>query len=168
MKTTAMTQETLSSLPKGARVATSPRGKGIFPEDHGLSLGVLGHAGHAQAKETVFGEDIDVLLTVGAALDEPTTYSWDRRLLPSKSLLQLDIDLDQIGRNYPVDVPLVGDAQSILTELVYHLHRAIREGRHPRLALGGGRSPPQRSGAERADEHAPLGLQSCDPSALAQ
>jgi acetolactate synthase-1/2/3 large subunit len=114
-----------------ARVATSPRGKGLFPEDHVLSLGVLGHAGHEQATDIIFGEDVDVLLTVGAALDETTTFSWDPRLLPSSTLLQLDIDPDQLGRNYPVDVPLVGDAQSILTEIVYHLHRAMRDGRSP-------------------------------------
>jgi acetolactate synthase-1/2/3 large subunit len=114
-----------------ARVATSPRGKGLFPEDHPLSLGVMGHAGHQQAATTIFGDETDVLLTVGCALDETTTFSWDPRLLPKQALLQCDIDPDQLGRNYPVDVPLVGDAQSILTEIVYHLHRAIRDGRAP-------------------------------------
>jgi acetolactate synthase-1/2/3 large subunit len=58
--------------------------------------------------------------------------NWNQRLRPSRALIQLDIDADRIGRNYPVDVPLVGDAQSILVELVYHVHRAIREGSSPR------------------------------------
>ncbi len=133
-----------------ARVATSPRGKGLFSEDHVLSLGVLGHAGHAQARETIFGDEVDVLLTVGAALDETTTFSWDRRLLPRRSLLQLDIDPDQLGRNYPVDIPLVGDAQSILTELVYHLHRAMREGRA--AASRWEKDAPLLRGAERSGE----------------
>lgn len=133
-----------------ARVATSPRGKGLFPEDHVLSLGVLGHAGHEQATDTIFGDEVDVLMTVGAALDETTTFSWDRRLLPKKALLQLDIDPDQLGRNYPVDVPLVGDAQSILTEIVYHLHRAMRDGRTP--ASQWDKDVPLLRGAERSGE----------------
>lgn len=109
------------------RVATTPRAKGVFPEDHPLSLGVLGFAGHQDATRTILGDDVDVLLTVGASLNETTTLNWEERLRPSGTFIQLDIDPDRIGRNYPVDVALVGDAQSILLELVYHLHRQIRE-----------------------------------------
>jgi acetolactate synthase I/II/III large subunit len=114
-----------------ARVATSPRGKGVLPETHPLSVGVLGLAGHRTARETVLGEAVDVLLTVGASLNETTTFNWHRNLLPRRALLQLDIDPERVGRNYPVEVPLVGDAQTILVELVYHIHRLMREG-HPR------------------------------------
>ncbi len=115
-----------------ARVATTPRGKGLFPEDHPLSLGVLGFAGHNAARETIIEGDIDVLMTVGASLNETTTLNWHPGLLPSKQLIQLDIDVDRVGRSYPVDIPLVGDAETILVEIIYHCHRAIREGRNPR------------------------------------
>jgi len=111
-----------------ARVATTPRAKGVFPEDHPLSLGVLGFAGHRDARETILGEGIDLLVTLGASLNETTTFNWNPRLRQGKTLIQLDIDADRIGRNYPVDVALVGDAQSILVELVYHAHRSLREG----------------------------------------
>jgi len=111
-----------------ARVATTPRGKGVFAERHALSLGVLGTAGHRAARETICDGSVDVLLTVGASLNETTTFNWSQQLRPSRALLQLDIDADRIGRNYPVDVPLVGDAQTILVELLYHLHRLVREG----------------------------------------
>jgi acetolactate synthase-1/2/3 large subunit len=114
-----------------ARVATTPRGKGLFPEDHPLSLGVLGFAGHAFARQTIIEGEVDVLLTVGASLNETTTFNWHPGLMPKESLIQLDIDVDRIGRNYPVDIPLVGDAQTILVELVYHTHRLIREGHIP-------------------------------------
>jgi len=111
-----------------ARVATTPRAKGVFPEDHPLSLGILGVAGHRAARDTMLGTDVDVLFTVGASLNETATMNWNPRLCAHKALIQLDIDADRIGRNYPVDVPLVGDAQSILVELVYHAHRKLREG----------------------------------------
>ncbi|HEX4517674.1 MAG TPA: thiamine pyrophosphate-binding protein, partial [Polyangiaceae bacterium] len=114
-----------------ARVATSPRAKGTLPEDHPLSLGVLGFAGHAQARKTLLSTDVDCLLTIGASLNETTTFNWNPQLRAGKTLIQLDIDVDRIGRSYPVDVPLVGDAQTILVELVYHIHRLIREGRTP-------------------------------------
>jgi acetolactate synthase-1/2/3 large subunit len=119
-----------------ARVATTPRAKGVFPEDHPLSLGVLGFAGHRAARDAILAKAegpvddgaCDVLLTIGASLNETTTFNWTPRLRASKTLIQVDIDADRIGRNYPVDVPLVGDAQSILVELVYHAHRKLREG----------------------------------------
>lgn len=115
-----------------ARVATSPRGKGVFPETHHLSLGVLGVAGHPAASQTVLSNEVDVLLTLGASLNETTTLNWHPDLRPSRALIQCDVDVDRIGRNYPVDVPLVGDVMTIVTELIYHLHRCIREGRMPR------------------------------------
>jgi acetolactate synthase I/II/III large subunit len=114
-----------------ARVATSPRAKGVFPEDHPLSLGVLGNAGHRDARDTILGDEVDVLFTVGASLSETSTFNWSPKLRPSGTLIQLDIDADRVGRNYPVDVALVGDAQAILIELVYHLHRRIRDGASP-------------------------------------
>jgi acetolactate synthase I/II/III large subunit len=115
-----------------ARVASSPRGKGLFPEDHRLSLGVFGFAGHQAALDTLLGNDVDVLFTVGASLNETSTLNWKPALAANKTLIQLDIDVDRIGRNYPVDLALVGDAQTILVELVYHLHRDLRSGRMPR------------------------------------
>lgn len=130
-----------------ARVVTTPRGKGVFPEDHPLSLGVLGFAGHAEARATALGEDVDVLLTVGASLNETTTLNWQPSLLPSRALIQLDIDVDRIGRSYPVDVPLIGDAQTVLVELVYHVHRLIREG--ARGASTWPEAPPPLRGPER-------------------
>ncbi|MEJ7728084.1 MAG: thiamine pyrophosphate-binding protein [Polyangiaceae bacterium] len=114
-----------------ARVATTPRGKGVFPEDHPLSLGVLGFAGHRGAREAVLGSEVDVLMTVGASLNETTTFNWHAGLKGGKALIQLDIAADRVGRNYPVDVPLVGDAQTVLIELIYHLHRALREDMRP-------------------------------------
>ena len=115
-----------------ARVATTPRAKGLFPEDHELSLGVFGFAGHDDARDLLLGKEIDALLTVGASLSETSTLNWNPGLGAFKTLIQLDIDVDRIGRNYPVDIPLVGDAQTILVEIVYHLHRAIRDGQIPR------------------------------------
>ncbi len=114
-----------------ARVATTPRAKGVFPEDDAYSLGVLGVAGHRDARDTVLGRDVDILFTAGASLNETSTFNWNALLMPSKALIQLDIDADRIGRNYPVDLPLVGDAKAILVELAYHIQRRIQGGKFP-------------------------------------
>ena len=132
-----------------ARVATTPRGKGVFPEDHELSLGVLGLAGHRAAGELLLGDSVDVLLTVGASLDETSTFGWDARLRPGRALIQVDIDPDRIGRSYPVDIALVGHAQAILAGLVDDLRR-----RRDRGAPGGsvwGSAAPPPSGEDRYD-----------------
>jgi acetolactate synthase I/II/III large subunit len=130
-----------------ARVATTPRGKGLFPEDHRLSLGVFGFAGHGEALDALLGSTVDVLFTVGASLNETSTLNWKPALAANKTLIQLDIDVDRIGRNYPVDLALVGDAQTILVELVYHLHREIRSGRMPRSCWDA--APPLLRGHDR-------------------
>ena len=114
-----------------ARVASTPRAKGVFPEDHPHSLGVLGFAGHQGARRIMLGDSVDVLLTVGASLNETTTFNWNRALQPAETLIQIDVDADRIGRNYPVDVPLVGDAKTVGVELMFALWRQIEQGDVP-------------------------------------
>lgn len=133
-----------------ARVATTPRAKGLFPEDHPLSMGVMGIGGHREARTTLLSDRVDVLLTAGASLSETTTLNWHPSFRPSKALLQMDIMVDRIARNYPVDVPLVGDAQTITIELIYHIHRMLREGRSPESKWN--EEPPIRHGHEFYDE----------------
>lgn len=114
-----------------ARVATTPRAKGLFPENHPLSLGVMGIAGHHAARNALLSDDVDVLMTIGASLNETTTLNWHPNFRPSDALIQLDISVDRIARNYPVDIPLVGDAQTIGIELIYAIHRLLRDGEQP-------------------------------------
>ena len=141
-----------------ARVATTPRAKGIFPEDHPQSLGVMGFAGHAAARDALLGPDVDVVLTIGTSLSETSTLNWTPALRKNRVFLQLDIDADRIGRNYPVDLALVGDAQTVLVELVYHLHRQMREGGRP-ASVWADAPPPVRTYGQaelRDSDHIPL------------
>jgi len=104
-------------------VATTPKGKGIFPEDHRLALGPFGYSGSPLSQWYLLESGVDVLLTVGTSLSEWGTMGWDRRLQPSEALLQVDIDPYEIGKNYHTTVPLLGDAKSVLTELSFELRR---------------------------------------------
>lgn len=98
-------------------VATSPKGKGIFPENHPLSLGVFGFSGNPRADAVLLSDQVDVLIVIGSSLGETATHAWDQRLQPSKALIQIDIDPREFGKNYPVDVAVVGDARAALREL---------------------------------------------------
>jgi len=94
-------------------VATSGKAKGVFPEDHPLSLGCFSIRG-SKAANTYLKSDIDVLLVVGTDLSEMTSHGWDPKLQPSKALIQIDIDPNEIGKNYPVQIGLVADANEAL------------------------------------------------------
>lgn len=105
-----------------ARVVTSPKGKGLFPEDHPLSLGVFGLAGHTEAKETLLNQDVDVLLVVGSSLNETASLNWNPGLInPNRTLIHIDIDPDRIGRNYPANLSMVGDASESLWHIINEL-----------------------------------------------
>ncbi len=100
-------------------VATTPKAKGAFPENHPLSMGVLGFCGSPLAEEYIKSGRTDVLLIIGSSLSQTTTMSWDPKLAPSKSLIHINIDpvnIDpaEIGKNYRCDIPLVGDARTII------------------------------------------------------
>jgi acetolactate synthase-1/2/3 large subunit len=102
-------------------VATTIKGKGAFPERHPLSLVVFGFGGHPLAEEYVCSDEVDVLLVVGSSLGELQTNGWDPRLGRNRTVIQIDIDPLEIGKNYPVDVSIVGDARSVLDALANSL-----------------------------------------------
>lgn len=108
-------------------VATSPKAKGILSESHPLSLGVLGFAGSPASREYVIKRDVDVMLAVGTSFNEFVTSGWDKRLHPMKSLIHIDIDYNEIGKNYFVDVGIAGDARTVLRELIYELRRQLKK-----------------------------------------
>jgi len=102
----------------GAPVATTLMAKGIFPEDHALSLGMTGIWGTRVANETARGAD--VILAVGTGFGEADCSSWNPQYtfaIPPSKLIQIDIDPQEIGKIYPVDVGIVGDAKATLAEL---------------------------------------------------
>jgi len=104
----------LLSLP----VATTLMAKGIFPEDHRLACGMSGIWGTRVANETMRGAD--VILAIGTAFGEADCSSWRPEhtfAFPQTKLIQVDIDPQEIGKIYSVDVGIVGDAKAVLGQL---------------------------------------------------
>jgi len=56
-------------------VMTSSKGKGVFPENDPLSLGVLGFGGHERAANYLKSSAIDLLMVIGSSLNEFVTIS---------------------------------------------------------------------------------------------
>jgi acetolactate synthase-1/2/3 large subunit len=138
-------------------VATTPKGKGAFPEDHGLSVGPFGYSGSPLAQWHLLESGVDVLLAVGTSLSEWGTLGWDRRLQPSEALLHVDIDPYEVGKNYQVTVPVIGDAKSGLTELSYEIRRQQQRYLHWRRGNGKLQPPADRPrvlGAAAMDSNA--------------
>ncbi|MDH4099302.1 MAG: thiamine pyrophosphate-binding protein [Nitrospirota bacterium] len=104
-------------------VATTPKSKGCFPDDHPLSLGVFGFAGSPLAEEFLFNDNVDILLSVATSFNEFDTYGWDPRLSERRSIIQVDIDPTQFGKNYPCTLGLMGDAGVVLRKLAEEIVR---------------------------------------------
>ncbi|MBK6880977.1 MAG: thiamine pyrophosphate-binding protein [Elusimicrobia bacterium] len=107
-------------------VATTQKGKGVFPEDHALSLGVFGFAGSPQADAVILSAETDLLLGVGTSFGELSTHAWDPRVGAGRRILHIDVDPNEIGKNYSVDAGLVGDARHVLREINFQLERDAR------------------------------------------
>lgn len=98
-------------------VVTTPKAKGLFPERSPLALGILGYGGHTSADAYV-EEGADVILAVGCGFGETSTNSWRSSLEATSTFIQIDIDSSQVGRNYQVDIGLVGPAHVVLPSIL--------------------------------------------------
>jgi len=111
-------------------VATTLMGKGAFPEDHALALGMAGIWGTRAANDTT--READVVLAVGTAFGEADCSSWKPGItfdIPPAKLIQIDIEPQEIGKIYPAAVGIVGDAKATLAELVVQLRGRPRTNR---------------------------------------
>ncbi len=84
----------------GAAVMCSPRGKGIFPEDHPQFIGVTGFAGHSSVFTYMQKYRPLRVLVLGTRLGEFTSF-WNPAMIPSRGFLHVDIDPNVPGVAYP-------------------------------------------------------------------
>jgi acetolactate synthase-1/2/3 large subunit len=89
-------------------VVTTFKGKGVFPENHPLSLGPIGMHGHAEANKLI--TEADVLLAVGSRFSDRSVGKFDEFGKDMK-IIHIDIDPAEIGKNKQVDVGIVGDVK---------------------------------------------------------
>ncbi|MFH0962539.1 MAG: thiamine pyrophosphate-binding protein [Planctomycetota bacterium] len=96
-------------------VATSLNGKGSIAENHRLSVGVVGLYSRSCANRVV--SEADVVFFVGSHTGSQVTNDWTVPPLGT-TVIQLDIEAEELGRNYPNVVSLLGDARTVLRQLI--------------------------------------------------
>ena len=87
----------------------SPMGKGVVPDDHPLSVA---------AARTYALQNADLVFLIGARLNWIMHFGLPPRFRKDLRVVQLDIAAEEIGTNVPTEVPLVGDAKAVMTQMV--------------------------------------------------
>ena len=96
-------------------VATSLNGKGTIPEDHELAVGVVGSYSRWSTNRAV--SEADVVLFIGSHTGSQVTNDW-KVPRPGTPVIQIDIDPSELGRSYPTEAALLGDAKVTLRRLI--------------------------------------------------
>ena len=111
-------------------VAHSLMGKGVLPDDHPMTLGMTGFWGTKFINDKTRGADY--ILAVGTRFAEADCSSWEDAYtfsIPPTRLIHIDIDPNEIGRNYPVEIGVVTDLKQALTVMLRVAKRLYASGR---------------------------------------
>jgi acetolactate synthase-1/2/3 large subunit len=98
-----------------APVTTTLMAKGAFPDTHPLCVGMPGMHGTKYANFAI--QESDLLIAIGVRFDDRVTGKVDS-FAPNARIIHIDIDPAEISKNVRVDIPIVGNAKSILKMLV--------------------------------------------------
>jgi acetolactate synthase-1/2/3 large subunit len=99
--------------------ATTLDGKGIIPENHPLSLGILADSGHAAAGKALVAADL--VVAVGNSFAQHASFDFRPDLLTGKTLVHVNISAPEINKVYPADHAIVADAKSAVAALTARL-----------------------------------------------
>ena len=95
-------------------VATTLLGLGGFPENHDLSLGMLGMHGTVPANFAT--DEADLVIAAGIRFDDRIAGN-PSKFCEHAKIIHIDIDPAEIDKNKKVDVPIVGDLKNVLAEI---------------------------------------------------
>lgn len=109
--------EALLALAEHLGIPVALTHKGLVPEDHPLCAGIIGTTGSPVAAQTVHGSDL--IVAVGCTFSQVATGSYGHQFIPEKArIVHIDIDATEIGKNYPVELGIVGDARAVLEAML--------------------------------------------------
>ena len=104
-------------------VATTMQGKGVIEEMHPLALGMVGMHGRKIANFATI--ESDLIIAIGCRFSDRITGNLDTYAEKAK-IIHIDIDPAEIGKNVAIDLPIVGDAKSVLTDLVIAIRQEMK------------------------------------------
>jgi acetolactate synthase I/II/III large subunit len=103
----------------GLPVITSPNGMGCIPGDDPLALGFIGRNGAYPANQA--GRHADLVITLGTRFDDRSSSSWHPGYswnFPKTQLVHVDIDPQELGRNYPPTLGVIADVKTFVRQLL--------------------------------------------------
>ncbi|WP_239455399.1 acetolactate synthase large subunit [Nocardioides gilvus] len=109
----------------GIPVVTTLMARGAFPDSHPQHLGMPGMHGTVPAVAGL--QRSDLMISLGARFDDRVTGNLDS-FAPGALVIHADIDPAEIGKNRHVDVPIVGDAREVISELLITLQLESEQG----------------------------------------
>ena len=112
-------------------VATSLNGKDSIPGNHPLSVGVVGSYSRESANRVV--NQADLVCFVGTEAGGMTTHFWAVPKIGTPAI-QIDIDPEALGRNYPLQAGVNGDAKVTLARMLAQADRSSADQRKPWIA----------------------------------
>ncbi|MGE4664868.1 acetolactate synthase 3 large subunit [Yersinia enterocolitica] len=96
-------------------VTSSLMGLGSFPGTHRQSVGMLGMHGTFEANMAM--HNTDLIFAVGVRFDDRTTNNL-AKYCPNAAVVHIDIDPTSISKTVEADIPIVGDAKQVLTQML--------------------------------------------------
>jgi acetolactate synthase-1/2/3 large subunit len=111
----------------GAPVVTTLMARGAFPDSHKQNLGMPGMHGTVPAVTAL--QKSDLLITLGARFDDRVTGDV-KSFATGAKVIHVDIDPAEIGKIRFADVPIVGDAKEVITELIAEMPSAMKAAKY--------------------------------------
>jgi acetolactate synthase-1/2/3 large subunit len=106
-------------------------GKGVLNDDHPYVLGMLGMHGRKRSNFAI--SEADVVFAIGCRFSDRITGDLTKFPgQPNAKIIHLDIDSAEIGKNVPVDIPIVADAKLALQEFLNQLKKRLAAGEQPK------------------------------------
>ena len=102
-------------------VATSLNGKDCIPGAHPLSVGVVGSYSRESANRAV--NRADLVCFIGSETGGMTTHFWTVPKIGTAAI-QIDIDPESLGRNYPLAASVLGDAKNVLVRMLGQIDKS--------------------------------------------
>jgi acetolactate synthase-1/2/3 large subunit len=115
----------------GVPTVTTLMGRGAIPDEHELCLGMPGMHGNYTAVTAM--QKADLLVSLGVRFDDRVTGKL-ATFAPDAKIIHADIDPAEIGKNRAVDVPIVGDARSVIHDLNEILEQMTEERGKPEFS----------------------------------
>ncbi|WP_408649855.1 acetolactate synthase large subunit [Jatrophihabitans sp.] len=111
----------------GIPLVTTLMARGAFPDSHPQHLGMPGMHGTVAAVTAL--QKADLLIALGTRFDDRVTGRLDS-FAPNAAVIHADIDPAEIGKNRFADVPIVGDAREVISDLATAVQAEYAAGNH--------------------------------------